>query len=80
MAPWIGTGTISIPVSRRSVDEVLALGAADRDDRARRQPVGGQRPGHVDALAAGIDPDAQGSHHLAPGERLDLDRPIDARD
>ena len=60
-------------------DEVLALGSADRDDRARRQIVGGKRARDVDALAAGIDPDPQGSHHLATREGLDLDRPVDAR-
>ena len=59
--------------------EMLALGPADGDDRARRQAMGRQRPGHVDALAAGIDPDAQRAHHLPPGERLDLDGPVDAR-
>ncbi len=59
--------------------EVLALGAAHGDDRSGREAVARQRPRDVDALAAGIDPTTHGPRHLAPGEGLDLDRPVDAR-
>src|SRR5690606_27601237 len=58
--------------------EVLALGAADRHHGGGRHPVGVQRAGDVDALAAGVGGPALRAQHLPGGERGHLQRPVDA--
>jgi hypothetical protein len=78
IALWIGTGAISHRAAQER-DEVFAFGAAHGHDGARRDAVHRQCPRHVDPLAARIDPDPECPHDLAAGERLDLDRPVDAR-